>query len=126
MAGARVEICSIGLTIIAALFLRLIHRRVRTLQQRLDLGTVAGIKGDADAGRDLQLLAVNHEGHAQGLQYFVGAQDGILRVRHFRQQDHEFVAAEPADRVRRSHATGQSLRDRLQQPVAGEVAQANR
>ena len=56
------------------------------------------------------------------LKDFVRTNGGILCVRHFREQNHEFIAALAADRVCAAHAGEQPLRHGLQQVVADVVA----
>src|SRR6185312_2987396 len=49
---------------------------------------------------------------------------GILSMRYLREQNHEFIAASAAHRIRAAHATPQALCYRLQQPVADAVAES--
>ena len=68
-------------------------------------------------------MLVDAVGRAQRQEYLLRTDGRILRVRHFREQDHEFIAALPADGVRAAHASEQPLRHGLQQAVADGVAQ---
>ena len=57
------------------------------------------------------------------LEYFFRTDGGILRVRHLREQDHEFIASLPGDRVRGAHASVQPAGHGLQYAVGDKVAQ---
>ncbi len=101
----------------------MVHRGIRILHQRFCLGPIIRVGDGADADREIQIVLIDEMRRAQRCEYFFGADGGVLCVRHFRKQDHEFVAALPADGVRGTHAGDQPLRYRLQQPVTDGVAQ---
>ena len=84
---------------------------------------ILGIGGDADAHGDVQFMPVDAIGRAQLPQDFLRANGRVLRIRHLREQDHEFVAPMAADRIGVAHALQQPLRYGLQEAVADVVAQ---
>ena len=63
------------------------------------------------------------QGGAQRQENLFRTDGGILGVRHLREQNHEFIATLPADRVRAPHAGKQPLGDGLQQVVSNVVTQ---
>ena len=71
----------------------------------------------------MQIVLVDVVGGAQRLEYFVRTDGRILCVRQFREQDHELIAALPADSVRAAHASEQALGHGLQQAVADSVTE---
>jgi hypothetical protein len=58
-----------------------------------------------------------------GVEHPPGADRGVFRALHLGKHDDELVPALAADRVRRAHALDQPLRDRLQELVAGGMAE---
>ena len=85
------------------------------------LRTVLG--DDPDAHGEVHVVLADAVGRAHRQEYLLRADGRILRVRHFREQDHEFIAPLPADGVRSAHAIEEPLRHGLQQAVADDVAE---
>ena len=108
---------------VAALGLGTQQRKVRLVEQRLGVRAVGRVHGDTDARRDMQVLAGDPVRHRHRGEQFVGAECRVGCARHFRQQDDEFVPAQPADRVGLANARLEAPRDRLQHPVADGVAE---
>ena len=110
------------LEVVSAQILRLVHRRVRVLEQLAHGGAVAREQADADAHGGHQRAAVDH--HRRG-QHLVDARRGdadfIGRV-DLVQHDDEFVAAHANHDVRGPHRRAHALGDLLQQLVAHFVA----
>ena len=98
-----------------------VHRGVGVAQQALRL---AAAGGEADARAHAQLVAIDPERRREGLDDARAEDLGRCRVCLVRDEDREFVAAEP----RRGVGSAQALADALgrldQQPVAGQVAEA--
>jgi hypothetical protein len=61
----------------------------------------------------VEIVAGDTQGFRDRVEDLSHADDGIACVIYFRQQDHELVAALPADRVRAAHAHRQLPGDRL-------------
>ena len=99
------------LTVVASILLGVIHRKISVLDQCLAIHTVFGIGHDADARRDMQFVMIDPVRSAQGLEHLVGTYGRVVRVCHFGKQDHEFIAALAADRVRCANASEQPLCD---------------
>jgi hypothetical protein len=102
--------------------LRAIQGGVGVAQQVVGDAVVARV-GDAERGRhehrrarDLERL-VEHAGET------LGELERLLLVAHAVAQDDELVAAEARDRIRVPHRAREPRRDRLQQLVAGLVAE---
>ena len=111
------------LNIITPVLLGVVHREVRVLQQCVRVHAVVRISGDTDAAGDVQIVLVDRMGRGKRRQYFFGTDVCILWMRYVREQDDEFIAPLPADRVAAAHARPQSIRDGLQQAVADRMAQ---
>src|SRR6202041_3803722 len=78
---------------------------------------------DTDARGDMHFVLVNFMGNAQRIEDFVGAYRRVPPVRHFGEQDHEFVSPLATDRVRLAYAAEYALRNGLQQPIADHMTQ---
>ena len=100
-----------------------VERRVDRLQELLGLGAVVRSTGDAHAGADVDAVAVDFVGRAEDL-VEAACNDlelpaGAQRLDHHR----ELVAAEARDHVLRPERFAQALGYRLQEGVAGGVAE---
>ena len=102
--------------------LGLIHGDVGAAQQRVGVLTVLGCDGDADAGVDVDRLALEHERRLQHAHEVLGDLRGARGV-GAGQQHRELVAAQASHQVGRPHRALQALADLLQQQVADLVAQ---
>ena len=79
--------------------------------------------GDADTGRDEQVIAVDRKRHAERFRHRGGDLLGLVGRRHALEQHGELVAAKPRDGIGRARALDEPLRGGLQQPVADVVAE---
>ena len=111
------------LVALTAVFLGLVHGRVRVFDERLRVQAVVGIDAHADAGGDVKIVLVDGVGFGHGLQHSSRRNGGIFRPFHFGKQHHEFIAALAAYGVRAAHTFHQALGDGLQKLVAGGMAQ---
>src|SRR5690606_34665330 len=116
--GLRVE-----LKVVLALVLRAIHREVGFLHQRPRVVAVAGIERDADAGRDAALLTHDLDRLDRGGEQLARDLRGLRRTPNPLDEHDELIAAEPGDDIRAPETTFEALRDLLEQPVAGLVAE---
>ena len=111
---------------VAAGVLGRVHRGVRLLDEAHAVLRVGRVERDADRARERRRLVGQperrHERVAHARQHRHHLVRRLLRV-EARQDHDELVAAQPRDGVRLAHRAGQPLRDRLQQLVAGVVAQ---
>ena len=89
------------------------------------LGTALGIgrAGDADAHRALEPLVTDLEGTMTGVDDPVRHLDGLVFVDHVLGHDHELVASEASQRVRRTEVVRQALGHLQQHAVADVVAE---
>ena len=112
----------IELVSVAPLVFCEIHRCVGVFQQGIRVFAVAGVEGDADAGGNVGLVAVEIERRRQRLHDLLRDQPGVADVGQVRQHDGEFVPAQPANGVAFAHTLLYAHRDLAQQLVAGSVA----
>ena len=108
---------------LTAVFLGLVHGRVRVFDERLRIQPIVGKDAHADAGGDMKIVVVDGVGFGHGLKHSPRRNGGILRAFHFGKQHHEFIAALPAYGVRGAYTFHQPLGDGLQKLVAGGMAQ---
>ena len=108
---------------VAAVGLRPVHRELGVLEQAVGRLTVGREQRDADAGAGVELLAVEHERLAEAVDQAARQRARLVGVADVGLQDHELVAAEPADRVGLAQAGMQALGDRLEQQVAAGQAE---
>ena len=111
----------------AAAFLGPVHRRVGVADQQVGVDRLAGRgpgDGDADAGGDEVLDAVDRVGLGEGGGDAVGDRHRLVLVGEAVDEDAELVAAEAGDDVAGAQVGAQPRRDRAQQLVAGVVAEA--
>jgi hypothetical protein len=130
----RVHLRGKELEIVAAKFLRRVHRRVGRLDQGLAVVAVRRVHGDADAGADDEFVAVVHERPGQRLQQPLRNHHGVARYEQVAQQNDKFVAAQPREECRRishaghdriglAHAALQPVRGLAQHRIAHSVAE---
>ena len=67
--------------VVLAVFLGEIHRHVGILGQRLHVGAIGGIHGDADAGRGVALVAAQLHGLAENRQQLAGDAFDVVAFR---------------------------------------------
>ena len=80
---------------------RNVDRDAERRQSRILPGTgLAAVGHDTDAHRDVQFVLIHGVQRAQRDKNLVRTDGGILCMRHIREQNHEFIPALPADRVR--------------------------
>ena len=93
-----------------------VHREVGVAQQ-----VVAGLGGgDADAGAQVQALALEHHGRGEHLEQALDEHLGLARAAG---EDRELVAAQAGDGVVGAQRVAQPLAADLEQAVAGGVAE---
>ena len=97
---------------------------LRSSSSASDEPEVVSGQADADARARIDLLAVDVVLQLEGAQNPSGDVGGLRRVRDPVEQDGEFVATEPGNRVRRAHSALEALRHLPQDRVAGRVAEA--
>ena len=123
---ARVHVGGVEAVGVAAGLLRRVHRGVGLLDQRHRIARVERVHRHADRARERRHLVGQPERREERLAHAREHRHRLeRRVRGIEpgQDQHELVAAEPRDGVRLAHRAGQPLRDRLQQLVAGIVAE---
>ena len=106
----------------AAFRLGAIERHVGVAQQLVGLVAVGRRHGDADAGADDHLVAVDFERLGEGLDQVGGKLAGIGRP-GAALHDGEFVAAEAGHRVDAAHHALQALGHRAEQRIADRMAE---
>ena len=110
----------------AAAFLRAIHRGVGVAQELLGRRAVRGVERDADAGVEKLFGAGDDERRGHRLDDVLGDGFRVPRRLDVRQDDREFVAAEPRHGIGLAHALPQAFRRLPQHIVARFVSQACR
>ena len=100
-----------------------VERQVGVADQLVGARAVRRADGDADAGADDDLRAVEIVGRAHGLDDAQRQHGGIRRLGDGDLQDRELVAAHARDRVRLPDQGAQALRHHLQELVAGGMAE---
>ena len=100
-----------------------VHRRVRSLDQREGIVAVVGVDADADARRHAKHVIADVAGGADEGDHLVGHQDRVRSVRHLGQQDQELITAVAADRVRGPHRRRKATRQPLERLVANGVTE---
>lgn len=121
--GEEIEFGGKELYVVAALGLGVIHRRVGVPHQRAAVLAVDGVEGDADARRDVDLVAVDQVGLPKGDEHLFGHAGGVRRIVDFGKDDHEFVAAQPGEDVAAADRRLQSIGHVDQQRISGGVAE---
>lgn len=116
---ARVEEAEV----VAALILGAIHGDVGMLDQGLMRDAVIGVDGDADAGRDVELVAAEMERGLQRRQDLFGDVGGVVARADVWQEQQELIAADARQGVALAQAMAQALAHQLQQFVADQMAQ---
>ncbi len=104
--------------VVAADFLGTEQRRIGVAHQFIEAGAVGRADGNADAGGQRNLLAVDHQFLAQAGQDFLRQRQRVVELRVILQDDLEFVAALAGDGVAFAHGLGQEARHHLQRLVA--------
>ena len=109
--------------LVPALDLGAVEGELGVLEQRVRILPVLREQGDADAGRGLDLLAVDVEWFGHRRQDLVGQGDNLGGLADLRLHERELVATEPGQRVAGADRCGDPLGDGAQQLVADWVAQ---
>ena len=126
LAHARVHVGRVEAIGVAARLLRGVHRGVRLLDQRRRVLRVEREHRHADRAGERRRLVGDAERRVEGVadaMHDGHDLEGRVRGVEAGQHEHELVAAEARDRVRLAHRRREPLRDRLQQLVAGVVAE---
>src|SRR5882724_13561459 len=105
------------------IFLGLVHRGVRVLDERFRIQAVIRIDAYANACGDVKIVLVDGMSLRRRLQHSSRANGSIFRLFHFRKQHDEFVASLPAYRVRAAYAIHQTFCDGLKKFVANGMPQ---
>ena len=100
-----------------------IQRHVGVAQQQIRVGAVVGKQRDADAGSDVQPVAVDEERFGQRLDQLLRHDGGAARIDQVGLDEDEFVAADTGQRVARAQSSPQPHGDPLQQSVADRMAE---
>jgi hypothetical protein len=93
----------LALNVLRPASLGLVERLVSAAQDARSILLVGPAHGDADAGRDLEPTSADIKGTGHRCQDLSGDELRIFRSVQVGQQNHEFVARAPADRIARSH-----------------------
>ena len=106
----------------------LIHGGVGMLDEIDDVGSIPGIQGHPDAGRDLDFLAFDHHGSRQGVSDLFdddrrGLGGRLPVARGVRHQDDELIAPPAGSAVAFAQAPGKTRGDFAQQPIPGRMPQ---
>jgi hypothetical protein len=104
-------------------FLRLVHRDVGALHERLDVVAVVGMERDADAAAELEADALGDERLGEGAADRVGDLHALGGRRGGAHQDAELVAAEAGDGVARVEQLGEPAGHLAQDLIAVVVAE---
>src|ERR1700683_1984891 len=116
------------LVIVAPVFLGVIHRRVGILDQRVSILAGFGECTDPDACGDVKSMFSNSVNLFQFRDDLFSADGGIGCVSDFRKQDHKFIPALAADRVRFAdtsrYASGYGLKEFVTDSMPKRVVDA--
>src|SRR5207244_1518810 len=93
------------------------------LQELVGIGAIARRQRYADAGADVDGMAVDLERCADGLDDAHGKRFRLARIAHAGLDDRELVAAEPRHQVAVAHAAEQPLAHLLEKNIADRVPQ---
>ena len=116
-----VVLCAVGHERVVAR-LGAVHRDVRALEQRVDVGAVIGIPGQADAGVELEADSVDLEGRCRASWRRCTAAWAASHV-GARHENGEFVAAEARDEILAAERRPQPGADLLEHEVTVMVTQ---
>src|SRR5690606_13549598 len=123
LGGLAVHVVDIELEGIPPVLLGMVHGDIGVLDQRFGVGTVIGPDADADADRQVQLMAIQLVRLGQAGDDLFGDVAELGRTAGLGQQQNEFIAALPADGIGTPHAALQAQAVLLQQPVADPSSQ---
>ena len=123
----RIHVRNVERTRIAAILFRVVHGRIGVADQVDDVLRVVGADGDADAGREVDLLLVHVERPADLVQQRArerGQRRAVVDIDGQIVDEHrELVAGEAADDRVLAQIPGQPLAQYLERPIAGRVAE---
>ena len=122
-AGAHLDVHGVGEEAIGAppLGLGAVECHICTGQQRLSVGGIGSVDGDADAGAASDLVSADDVRLAQAFEQPLGQQAGIGRVLYVGLHDGEFIATETGDGVVVAHGGLQPLGHELEQRIADRI-----
>nr|GFD20471.1 hypothetical protein [Tanacetum cinerariifolium] len=103
--------------------LRAVHRLIGMAEELRKVGGVFGVVGDADAGQDLPVMALEDHGHGEGLADFFRHLAGILGAVDPVEQYHEFITADARHGIGFAHALFQAMGHFLEQQIACSVTE---
>ena len=119
-----VHVRGVQLVVVPAALLGPVHGRVRVLQQRHRVFTVAREQRDADARAHEQLSLGDHERFCEHGQDLLGHDARRRRPVHLGQQQRELVTAESSHGVVVANGLTESTTDEPKQLVPGRMTQA--
>ena len=88
---------------VAAALLGRVKRHIGVLDQAFGVAAIVRVDGETDAGRHQKIVRADAMRTRKGCDHLSGADACILGLLELRQQDDEFVAALPTDRVGTAH-----------------------
>ena len=98
-----VDFGGVELDIVPAFVLCLVHRRVRVLDERVDVGAVVRVDGNTDARRYKELVIVDDERIVERRDDLVRDGANVRFACHVGQHDDELVASRAGDGIARTH-----------------------
>ena len=107
----------------ADFFLGLVHGGVGGLEEGFRFFAIDGVLGDADAGGNAEVVAVDVEGLNEGGDDFGGNGLDVGGAVDFREADDKFVTAHAADDVAFAEAGAKAEGGSLEEAIAGVVAE---
>ena len=112
-----------GAVAVPAQLLRVVHRGVGVLQERLRIVAVLGVHGVAEARTHQHLVAVDREGAHHVVQDLLRHAVGAAVALQVLEDDHELVAREAHEQVALPKRAADPAREVLQELVAHAVAE---
>jgi len=108
---------------VAIIALGPVEGEVGMAEELIRIRSIPGEHGDADAGPDVHLLAIDAEGPTNGVDHLAGQDSRRTRCRQVGLNDSEFIATEPGERIGCAKPAADPLRHRAQQAIPGRVAE---
>ena len=108
---------------VASVELGAIEREIRVFQQRRGVVPIGWRHGDADAGSNIDQVAIHHVGSPHEVHQAGGEHLRVGWIGHAALQDRKFVATKTGNAVGRPDGCLQPVRDLAEKRVADRVAQ---
>jgi len=109
------------LVTVASIFLSVVHRGIRILDQGLCILTVIRKGADANTHCDIEVVPGNAMWRREHREHLFGGDGCVFYLIEFRKHDHKFVSTQATDRVRDADTRQQPLRHQLEQGVSHGV-----